>query len=603
MKKILFSLALITAAFSAGAQTMYDAINYSRDNYYGTARTLGLGNAVTAIGGDLGTISINPAGSAVAGYSQFTISPGLTMSTTAASWAPSYFDGWSTSATYNSPQTFGSAYKDSRTKFIMPNIGVNLRLETGNKRGIVSYSFGFISNMSNNFLDRISSEGQNGAAGANGYLTSLSGAMAAGATSCGLDPSIMDYTDQYSSNFPWNYIAAYNGGLINFNDDVMDAETGEQLIEYYGSSETKFLNDDGWYEYFTPGVLNQRSIRSISGSKNDIVMNFGMNFNDNFFLGINLGVPVTSYRYVESFTEKSANPAEFPLTPEFDLDGKHVVDPLTYFDEADYYYKYNSDVSGIYAKVGFIWLPTSNLRLGAAVKTPTAYTISETWRVDVDTYFTNPSGHENASTPDAENNYNFRSPYSLNVGAAYTLGKAGMVSVDYEFADYSIMRYSTLEDYYTSNPFYYVNRLNQLFCGSQHSLRIGAEYRPTPFVTLRAGYNFTTNPEKVYTDNEGYTVDATYYDNNFDFYENGNATLQSFKYVKAPITSLSCGIGITTPGSFFADFALRRTTYPSEYFSPYSTYIFYDDNSAIVSPCVKSDRNLIDAVLTLGWRF
>ena len=67
MKKILFSLALITAAFSAGAQTMYDAINYSRDNYYGTARTIGLGNAVTAIGGDLGTISINPAGSAVAG--------------------------------------------------------------------------------------------------------------------------------------------------------------------------------------------------------------------------------------------------------------------------------------------------------------------------------------------------------------------------------------------------------------------------------------------------------------------------------------------------------------------------------------------------------
>ena len=62
---------VLAAAASAAAQDMYDALRYSDYNYYGTARTIGMGNAVTALGGDLGSIGINPAGSAVNSYSQF----------------------------------------------------------------------------------------------------------------------------------------------------------------------------------------------------------------------------------------------------------------------------------------------------------------------------------------------------------------------------------------------------------------------------------------------------------------------------------------------------------------------------------------------------
>ena len=75
MKKLLISISLLGCCLAAGAQNMYDAINLSEVNYFGTARSMALGNAVTAVGGDLGTVNINPAGSAVAGYSQFTISP------------------------------------------------------------------------------------------------------------------------------------------------------------------------------------------------------------------------------------------------------------------------------------------------------------------------------------------------------------------------------------------------------------------------------------------------------------------------------------------------------------------------------------------------
>ena len=75
MKKTFLAITLLLAAVSAGAQTMYDALTFSQNNYYGTARSIGMGNAMTAVGGDLGAIGINPAGSAVFNYSQFTISP------------------------------------------------------------------------------------------------------------------------------------------------------------------------------------------------------------------------------------------------------------------------------------------------------------------------------------------------------------------------------------------------------------------------------------------------------------------------------------------------------------------------------------------------
>ena len=80
MRRLYFAGLLLFAAVSLQAQTLDGAILAAENNYYGTARTMALGNAVSALGGDLGSIGINPAGSAVANYSQVTFSPGFTNS-------------------------------------------------------------------------------------------------------------------------------------------------------------------------------------------------------------------------------------------------------------------------------------------------------------------------------------------------------------------------------------------------------------------------------------------------------------------------------------------------------------------------------------------
>ena len=65
---LVLSLTVLTAT-AASAQTEFDALMFSENNYEGTARTMAMGNAFTALGGDPGAVNINPAGSAVAKYS------------------------------------------------------------------------------------------------------------------------------------------------------------------------------------------------------------------------------------------------------------------------------------------------------------------------------------------------------------------------------------------------------------------------------------------------------------------------------------------------------------------------------------------------------
>ena len=52
MKRAIILLAVCGLTTGAGAQTMYDALRYSEYDYYGTARTMAMGNAFTALGGD-----------------------------------------------------------------------------------------------------------------------------------------------------------------------------------------------------------------------------------------------------------------------------------------------------------------------------------------------------------------------------------------------------------------------------------------------------------------------------------------------------------------------------------------------------------------------
>ena len=121
MKKIttfILAMAALSSIWNANGQTVGDALRFSDQNYYGTARSIAMGNAFTALGGDLGSVNINPAGSAVNSFSQVTITPGVSISGSRAQYLgePSIND------------KYGPAYKNSSARLTMPNVGVMIVL-------------------------------------------------------------------------------------------------------------------------------------------------------------------------------------------------------------------------------------------------------------------------------------------------------------------------------------------------------------------------------------------------------------------------------------------------------------------------------------------
>ena len=126
MRKITFIIFLtVLTAFTGYGQSAYDAWRFSQNEYEGTARSVAMGNAFTALGGDLGAITINPAGSAVAGYSQFTLTPSITISNAT---SEGVLPPNGTELTY-----FDKKYRSTGSRFDIPNLGVTFHFDTGRK--------------------------------------------------------------------------------------------------------------------------------------------------------------------------------------------------------------------------------------------------------------------------------------------------------------------------------------------------------------------------------------------------------------------------------------------------------------------------------------
>ena len=78
-RKIISMAACVLIGTYAMAQTAYDALRYSEQYAEGTARSVAMGNAFVALGGDLGSFSLNPASSAVYKYSEVVFTPSVTV--------------------------------------------------------------------------------------------------------------------------------------------------------------------------------------------------------------------------------------------------------------------------------------------------------------------------------------------------------------------------------------------------------------------------------------------------------------------------------------------------------------------------------------------
>lgn len=436
MNKLLSaSLALLLGwSGTALAQNEEDALRYTRLGLQGSARIQGIGGAQTALGADISTISLNPAGLGMFRRSEANLSLGFTNN--------------STNALFS-----GTMTPDERSSINIPQGGVvfSNRKDDSDGSDWRSSAFGVSITRLNNFNNRTTYSGNTTetAPGIVEYIYER--AIAEGRT-------VGDLNDEYSDGY----------------FSLPGLAFGTYLLDEFEDAEGK---------YYLPverlGALGIREELERRGSQSQIDFAFGTSFRDKIYLGASLGIVTSKFTQERIYRETES-------------------DADTDFESLELHDEFTTEGAGVNLKLGVIVRPIDALRFGVSIQTPTAYNFTETYDRSLYTTFNGSAGRENYSAVEmpGEFTYNLTTPFRANGGVAVFLGKYGFIAADAEYVDYSNMRFSEEEDGSGfSSYFSGVNsRINDTY-KSAMNYKIGAEGRYEVF-RVRAGYAISGNPYK-----------------------------------------------------------------------------------------------------------
>lgn len=579
MKKIFLLAASVLSFATAFSQSAIDAYRLSQPDMKGTARFMSMGGAFTALGGDLSTISQNPAGIGVYRNSEvgFTLDLDMQHST-------------SESGEIHSPAI-------NQTKFLLNNIGFVWTLKLPSQ-SCPNINFGFTYNKSASFNRRYA-----GAIGLTGQTQSLSNLIANVSTLNGYSIDMLaggDDTDPYnptagSYGADWLSILGYNSYLIS--------PTGSN--SYMGQWQNGSTTGFGRYNVIEKGGVDSYNL-ALGGNISNVVF-WGMDFD------------ITHINY--------------SLTPEWNevLNNAYVGDDVGNIDVLPANWTlsnyYNCSGTGFNYKLGVIVKPIQELRLGFAFHTPTWYNLTQQFSGTVD-YSYGPYGESNnqydngyAQTDGgymSYNDVNFRTPWKITAGAAAVLFNRLIISADYEWAKYDGMKYSTptYNNWYDpwDNPWddpwfpYYAKPKNApgqsggQYIGANYyddyyetnedikntyrytnTFRLGAEFRIIPELSLRAGYCHVSSPVRSEAKDSPVTTAGTIPNYRFDN-ETNYAT---------------CGLGFRFK-NFYLDAAYVYKQMESEYHA-YTSW----DNAYGYGSSPKSKLHLSNSqvILSAGFKF
>lgn len=516
--KILFAALFAIAATDAWSQTAWDAYRYSQQFNEGTARSVAMGNAMVALGGDMGAITINPAASGVYRYHEFVFTPSVTVAGGQADY-------------------LGTITDDSKTRFGVPNFGYVASFATGRRgSGLINWNLAFAFNRTNNFTSRMSATGRTAESS---WLSSLA------QNTNGISAPDMDMNSMndpfYTSNASWTSILAWNTSLL---DTLPDSP-----YDYIAATE----NING-YDIAVGGELDQHFIKESIGSISEVTLNFGGNISNKLFFGVNLGITSIWYKYSEIYSESAADPSFFD----------------TRFRDFSHYYGCSTSGTGVNLKAGLIYMPVKGLRFGASISTPTWMFLYDEWEEQMSANFSD-GYSQNLTSPLGTYNYKLNSPFRWNIGAAYTFGRFGAVSIDYENVNYSKMRLK--EDYdtdYTYDAFEYENKDIKSGFKSSNIIRAGVEINASQQLAIRGGFQYYTS---------------------------------GYKYDDTAIKVGSLGLGYNAPSGFFADIAYQRQFSNEESFQLYDDIVNSNGSVITAAPVGFNKSNTWKLLLSIGLRF
>jgi len=185
MKKIFIIVTALLLHISAFAQGVDDAMLFSQSYYQGTAKSLGMGNAMGAVGGDMTSVGINPAGMGIYRSSELTLSCNL-------------LDNYSGSSYY------GNNKSGNMFRFSIPNLGFVYSKERSNYKALRYTQFGVGLTRTNDFNIHTDAMGINPSSSMiDNYLTRIDGYA----------------VEELQDAFPYDIYPAWKTGLIYLDED------------------------------------------------------------------------------------------------------------------------------------------------------------------------------------------------------------------------------------------------------------------------------------------------------------------------------------------------------------------------------------------------
>ena len=270
MKKYVIMITCVLTALTASAQETYENARLMETDLNGTARYVGMGGAMDALGADISTISTNPAGIGLFRHSTVSTSFGLVSQED----AQNFRTGSKTNASFDQIG-FVWSNRTSKTSF---------------------FNFAFNFHKSQNFDYILSAAGQlDGNSSQNG----LSHVKAIGQTVDGVSTYLYDKRDAMGTAWWTNQL-----DNLYYNTFIMD-ENGE---------------NPGW-NAASDFLMN----RANTGYIGEYDINLSGNINNRVYLGLTVGIHDVHYKGVSEYTEHLLG---------YDDDGNVVpVGPVTIDDE------------------------------------------------------------------------------------------------------------------------------------------------------------------------------------------------------------------------------------------------------------------------------
>lgn len=527
-------LLLITGSYLS-AQTHDNALRFSTETLDGTARYQAMGGAFGAVGADYGSLRQNPAGLGLfrSNEIQGTVSFGQNMDQ--ATW-------------------YKEQYKKGRTAF---GGNMSVVLATPLRGSGISFNFALGFHQRQSFARSFDVS--------NHHITDFSLADYAAL----ITPKDIPTDDFFGKNAygnlpaPWLAILGHRAGWTNRNRE------GFYESAFYYSDKDGFL-----------GPSNSQLRVNERGGIQDFDFTGGLNYNDRLYFGLGVKISALDYRMNSYYREDFIDKDYLELANELRTSG-----------------------SGASVSFGLIARVSDHLRLGAAIQTPTWYTLQDDYVAEAESRYSRALDKEGKPLPekewtvkdetpsDAAWRYQLQTPTKIVLSGAF-VGRLGMLSLDYELANYSGIQ---LKDTY--GPFVYDNKLmKEYFTPMQSTLRLGGELRVSPQFSLRAGGYWRQAPMKA----------------SFDSNPNQSATIPVNEAGTVPHYEIvGMGYGITgglgwrfSPSSYI-DLAVVYQGQKSHMY-PFPTRYYQEkgkDMQLTTPQAIQLQKQRIYGVATFGFKF